>query len=106
MKIYTLMPKLLKQIESSPMLREKIFAIEFLASSEHLLVTLIYHKPLNEVWESEAKELEKAFGIFIIGRSRGIKRVLSQDFVEDRFDIADKTYRYHIIEGGFSQPNR
>lgn len=106
MKIYTLMPKLLKQIEASTMLREKIFAIEFLASSEHLLVTLIYHKPLNEAWDSEAKELEKAFGIFIIGRSRGMKRVLSQDFVEDHFDIADKTYRYHIIEGGFSQPNR
>lgn len=106
MKIYTLMPKLLKQIESSVILREKIFAIEFLASSEHLLVTLIYHKPLNEAWDNEAKELEKAFGIFIIGRSRGMKRVLSQDFVEDHFDIAGKTYRYHIIEGGFSQPNR
>lgn len=106
MKIYTLMPKLLKQIESSVILREKIFAIEFLASSEHLLVTLIYHKPLNEAWDNEAKELEKAFGIFIIGRSRGMKRVLSQDFVEDHFEIAGKTYRYHIIEGGFSQPNR
>lgn len=106
MKIYTLMPKLLKQIENSPLLREKIFAVEFLASSEHLLATLIYHKPLGEEWDNEAKILEKEFGIFVIGRSRGIKRVLSQDFVEDRFDIAGKTYRYHIIEGGFSQPNR
>lgn len=106
MKIYTLMPKLLKQIESVPLLREKLFAIEFLASSEHLLATLIYHKPLHVEWGNEAKELEKALGIFVIGRSRGIKRVLSQDFVEERFEIEGQTYRYHIIEGGFSQPNR
>lgn len=106
MKIYTLMPKLLKQIESSTTLREKIFAIEFLASSEHLLVTLIYHKPLDAAWDDEAKLLEKAFDIFVMGRSKGIRRVLSQDFVEDCFDIEGKTYRYHIIEGGFSQPNR
>ena len=106
MKIYTLMPKLLQQIEASMLLREKLFAIEFLASSNHLLVTLIYHKPLHVEWDNEAKMLETMFGISIIGRSRGMKRVLSQDFVEDRFEIAGKTYRYHIIEGGFSQPNR
>lgn len=106
MKIYELMPKLLKEIENVPLLREKIFAVEFLASSEHLLVTLIYHKPLDSAWDNEAKMLEKEFGIFVIGRSRGIKRILSQEFVEDRFEIAGKMYRYHIIEGGFSQPNR
>ena len=105
-KIHTLMPHLLKQIESSTLLREKIFAIEFLSSSEHLSVTLIYHKPLDEKWEEEAKQLEKMFGIFIIGRSRGIRRILSQDFVEDRFEVGGQTYCYHIIEGGFSQPNR
>lgn len=106
LKIDTLMPSLLKRIEASTLLREKLFAIEFLASSEHLLVTLIYHKPLHVTWDEEARELEKAFGIRIIGRSRGMKRVLSDDYVEDRFEIERKTYRYHIIEGGFSQPNR
>ncbi len=105
-KIDTLMPTLLEQIEKSTLLRERLFSIEFLASSEHLLVTLIYHKPLHVEWDEEAKVLEKMFGIFIIGRSRGMKRILSQDFVEDRFEIAGKTYCYHIIEGGFSQPNR
>ena len=105
-KIYELMPHLIKVIESSKMLREKLFAIEFLASSEHLLVTLIYHKPLNSLWDEEARVLESQFGIFIIGRSRGMKRVLSQDFVKEVFEIEGKTYAYHIIEGGFSQPNR
>ena len=105
-KINTLMPKLLKRIEANTLLREKLFAIEFLSSSEHLLVTLIYHKPIDTLWDSEAKPLEDEFGIFLIDRSRGIKRVVSQDFVEERFCIEGKIYRYHIIEGGFSQPNR
>ena len=106
LKIHTLMPRLLKRIESSTTLRERIFAIEFLASSEHLLVTLIYHKPLGTDWDDAAKILEKEFNIFILGRSKGIRRVLSQDFVEECLEIAGKIYRYHIIEGGFSQPNR
>lgn len=46
LKIAVLMPELLKAIESSSILREKIFSIEFLCTSEHLLVTLLYHKPL------------------------------------------------------------
>jgi len=106
MKIATLMPQLIREIENKLPLKEKLFSIEFLASSEHLLVTLIYHKVLDDAWEKEAKEIENRLGIFIIGRSRGVKRVLTQDFVEDRFEIEGKTYRYHIIEGGFSQPNR
>lgn len=106
LKIATLMPKLLKQIEASLMLREKLFAIEFLASSENLLVTMIYHKPLHVTWDEEARGLEEMFGIRLIGRSRGMKRILSDDFVEDRFEIEGRMYRYHIIEGGFSQPNR
>lgn len=105
-KIEQLMPKLIAHLQSHILLREKLFAIEFLATSEHLLVTLIYHKPLESTWDEVAKELETMFDIFVIGRSRGVKRVLSQDFVEERFDIEGKTYRYHIIEGGFSQPNR
>ncbi|ACZ12041.1 tRNA (uridine(54)-C5)-methyltransferase TrmA [Sulfurospirillum deleyianum] len=105
-RIDTLMPKLLKAIEGVDVLRERIFAIEFLSSSEHLLVTLIYHKPLDKAWEKEAKKLEEVFNIFVIGRSRGIKKVLSQDFIEERFALEAKSYRYHIIEGGFSQPNR
>lgn len=106
LRISELMPKLRTHIESIPLLREKLFSIEFLNSSEHLLVTLIYHKPLDNAWDEEAKKIELLFGIFVIGRSRGMKRVLSQDFVEERFSIEGKEYCYHIIEGGFSQPNR
>lgn len=101
-----LMEPLRKAIEQKELLRERLFSVEFLASSESLLVTLIYHKPLDEAWDEAARELERRFGIGIIGRSRGIKRVLSRDFVEERFEIEGRRYCYHIIEGGFSQPNR
>ena len=101
-----LMAPLLKALEAEAILRERIFAVEFLASSEALLVTLIYHKPLDETWQNAAKILEQQFNIAVIGRSRGIKRVLSQDYVEERFEIKGETYRYRILEGGFSQPNR
>lgn len=104
--ISELMPKLHEAIEANFVLREKLFSIEFLASSEDLLVTLIYHKPLDITWDNEAIELEKLFNICVMGRSRGVKRILSRDFVEERFLIAHKPYCYHIIEGGFSQPNR
>jgi len=105
-RIDALMPNLIQALETSVQLRERLFSIEFLASSEHLLVTLIYHKPLNDAWDQEAKALEERFNIFVIGRSKGVKRVLSNDFVEERFTIEEKSYCYHIIEGGFSQPNR
>ncbi|KHG33683.1 tRNA (uridine(54)-C5)-methyltransferase TrmA [Sulfurospirillum sp. MES] len=106
LKIAVLMPELLKAIESSSILREKIFSIEFLCTSEHLLVTLLYHKPLHVAWDEEAKILEQRFGIGIIGRSRGVKRVLSRDFAEECLDVAGRMYRYRVFEGGFSQPNR
>lgn len=105
-RIDELMAPLLKALEAEAILRERIFAVEFLASSEALLVTLIYHKPLDETWQNAAKILEQQFNIAVIGRSRGIKRVLSQDYVEERFEIKGETYRYRILEGGFSQPNR
>jgi len=105
-RIDSLMPNLIQALEGSLQLRERLFSIEFLASSEHLLVTLIYHKALDNAWDQEAKVLEKRFDISVIGRCRGVKHVLSNDFVEERFSIEGKPYRYHILEGGFSQPNR
>lgn len=104
-KIFEIMNPLKEALQSVDMLRDKLFAIEFLASSKHLLVTLIYHKPLDILWDEEAKKLEERFDIRIIGRSRGVKRVILCDFVEDEMEILGKTYRYYIIEGGFSQPN-
>lgn len=103
--IYALMPKLLEFLKSSLELKNRLYAVEFLSSSEVVLVTLIYHKPLNDAWTKEAKELEERLNIQLIGRSRKIKKVLSFDFVLERLQILENEYRYQILEGGFSQPN-
>lgn len=102
-----LMPKLLFQIQISPILNHKIFSIEFLSSSSgDILVTLIYHKNLDNLWIDEAKNLETMFGIKIIGRSRRQKIILSEDFICDILNIKNQTFKFKYKEGGFTQPNQ
>ena len=100
------MPRLLEAINDSEVLRRRLFAVEFLATTTgEVLVTLIYHRKLDEAWEAEAKVLEQALGIYIIGRSRKQKVVLSQDYVTETLTIEGIPYRYRYYEGGFTQPN-
>lgn len=103
--IFDLMPLLKEKIESNEILRKKLFAVEFLSGSKNMLVSLLYHKPIDQIWEEEAKKLEESLHVNIIGRSRKIKKVLSQDFILDGQKIDEKEFSYKIIEGGFSQPN-
>jgi len=104
--ISKLMPNLLQNIEKKSVLKERLFSIEFLSATEGILVTLVYHKSLNQEWEDEAKLLERDFGIHIIGRSRGVKKVLSSNAVWDCLHVKGKNYRYYLEESAFSQPNR
>lgn len=101
-----LMPRLLDAIAQNPILKNRWYQCEFLSTlSGEILVTLIYHKKLDQEWENAARLLEKQLGIMIIGRSRGQKIVLTQDFVTEQLNIHGKTFRYRQIEGGFTQPN-
>lgn len=104
-KIAELMEPLRLLIKENEILRRKLFSIEFLSSSTKVLVSLLYHKKIDESWDIHAKELEEKLGIAIIGRSRKVKRVLSDDFVIDELHVNKKPYMYKILEGGFSQPN-
>lgn len=105
-KISLLMKPLLEKIAESVMLKEKLFSIEFLASEHDILVTMIYHKPISEAWDKEAVLLETQFPIHVIGRSHKVKRILSQEFVHETVVVDAKPFTFHILEGGFSQPNR
>ena len=104
--INTLMPKLIEAASNHPELKKRWYAVEFLSTlSGEMLVTMIYHKKLNEAWQQAAQELAHNLGIHIIGRSRGQKIVLSQDFVTEALAVNGKTFRYRQIEGSFTQPN-
>ena len=98
--------RLLESINNQPILKEKLFSIEFLGSKRgELLVTLIYHKQLNNEWQERAKELERLFDIHIIGRARKQKIVLSQEYIIEELQINNKPFLYKYYEGGFTQPN-
>lgn len=104
--IRELMPRLLTYLKSRPTLRRKLFQAEFMATTtKELLVTLIYHRPVDDQWELEASELAKEFDISVVGRSRKQKRVIGQDYVSDQFCVNDRWYRYRQYEQSFVQPN-
>ncbi len=104
-KIFDMMPRLLAYLQDHELLKRKLYTVEFLSSSQSLLVTLIYHRPIEDTWEREAKVCAQALHIDIIGRSKKIKKSIGNDFVLEHLKIFDKTYCYQILEGGFSQPN-
>ncbi len=100
--IFTLMPKLREYLASSKTLSYKLFRLDFLSSTlGEVLVSLVYHKPIDEVWEEEARKLAKDLGVSIVGRSRGKKIVIGKEYVEE--EIAG--IRYYHYEGSFTQPN-
>jgi tRNA (uracil-5-)-methyltransferase len=87
-------------------LMQRMFQMEFLTTlSGDALITMIYHKPLDEEWQAAAEKLQAQIGFPIIGRSRKQKLVLERDYVIETLTIAGKQYHYKQIEGGFTQPN-
>lgn len=101
-----LMPQLLDAINDTPRLSRRLFSAEFLTTlSGDALVTLIYHKPLDEEWEVAARQLQETLGVPLIGRSRKQKRVLDRDYVTETLHVAGREYRYQQVESGFTQPN-
>ena len=105
-EISQLMPKLLEEISQAEILHHKIYAVEFLNSTiNDMLVTLIYHKKLDNLWENKAKEIEKKLNIKIIGRSRKQKIVLSEEYIKEELNINNNIFKFEYKEGGFTQPN-
>ena len=99
--------KLLEKINASKeVLKHRLFAVEFLATTtDECLITMLYHKKLDDVWSAEAKHLEKELDCKIMGRSRKQKVILSDEFVTEKLDIDTKTFTYVQYESGFTQPN-
>ncbi len=111
-------PKVIKPIEkrmwmllekinaSTEVLKQRLFAVEFLATTtDECLITMLYHRKLDDVWSAEAKELEEKLDCKIMGRSRKQKVILSDEFVTEKLDIDGKTFTYVQYESGFTQPN-
>ena len=101
-----LMAPLLASINASAILSRKLFSLEFLTTlSGEALITLIYHRPVDEEWQLAAKALETEHSIMVIGRSRKQKTVLTRDYVTETLNVDEVQYQYQQIESGFTQPN-
>jgi tRNA (uracil-5-)-methyltransferase len=105
-RIQLAMPALRDALLSNTVLRQRLFQVDFLSTlSGELLITLIYHRPLDEDWVVEASALETQLSARIIGRSRKQKLIVSEDFVDEALPIGGRDYRYRQYEQGFTQPN-
>lgn len=104
--INQLMPILLQELKSNPVLSKRLFEVHFLATLKgEILVSMIYRCPLDAEWETLAKQLAEKLNIKLIGRSRGQKVVLSDEFVVEELQVFDHTYKYKQVESSFTQPN-
>lgn len=91
---------------SSSALKERLFQVEFLTSTKgECLVTLIYHKRLDEQWELAARALADKTGFKVIGRSRKQKLILDEEHILETLRVDGKTWHYQQRENSFTQPN-
>ena len=105
-RITQAMMPLRETLRGSTVLRRKLFQIEFLSTlSGELLITLIYHRPLDDTWRAAAQALTDSLSCKIIGRSRKQKLVLGTDWVEEVIEVEGQAYRYRQPEQCFTQPN-
>lgn len=100
------MPRLRERLHSEPVLARKLFRADFHTTlSGDTLLSLLYHRPLDDAWDVAARALAADLGVQLLGRSRGQKRVIGRDWVLEEFEVDGRLLRYQQIEGSFSQPN-
>ncbi len=105
-RINALMPQLRTYLAGDDILRHRLYAVEFLTTlSDDALITLIYHKPLNDDWRAAAQRLRETLGVDLIGRSRGQKIPLDRNWVQETLHVDGRDWHYRQIEGSFTQPN-
>lgn len=104
--INDLMTQVMDAVHQDERLKHKLFGVEFLTTlSGDALITLIYHKKLDEHWNESASQLQAKLGYPVIGRSRKQKVVLDRDYVNETLHVDGKKFHYRQLEGGFTQPN-
>ncbi|MFV0574231.1 MAG: tRNA (uridine(54)-C5)-methyltransferase TrmA [Vibrio sp.] len=109
--INDLMPMLMDTMKGNPVLRHKLFQVDFLSTlSGEILVSLLYHRQLDDAWKAEAQTLkqqlnDEGFNLDFIGRARKMKIVMDRDYVVEKLHVNGKPYVYQQVENSFTQPN-
>jgi len=106
LRINELMPQLKAGWQASSALSFKLFQAGFLTTlAGDALISLCYHRPLDEHWQAAAEQLASELGVSLIGRSRGQRLVIGRDHVVEKLQVAGRTFSYRQPEGAFTQPN-
>lgn len=110
-----LMTEVRARVLGNETLKRKLFQVNFHTTRDEAMVTLIYHKKLDESWTADATrfrdELKAVLGdrvraFHVIGRSRKQKICLDADHVVEVYDVKGRgELSYVQVEGAFSQPN-
>ncbi len=104
------MKALLEQIRANQVLRQRLFQVDFLVTlSGEALISLLYHKQLDDEWTEQAQQLKANLSIIapvdIIGRAKKQKIILDKDYVSEVLTVAGKQFNYQQVENSFTQPN-
>ncbi|MGL4717997.1 MAG: tRNA (uridine(54)-C5)-methyltransferase TrmA, partial [Kluyvera intermedia] len=109
--INTLMTAVLDGVRDNQVLRHKLFQIDYLTTlSNQAVVSLLYHKKLDDAWREQAEALRdalraKGLNVQLIGRATKTKIELDQDYIDERLPVAGKEMIYRQVENSFTQPN-
>ncbi|MFJ2985145.1 MULTISPECIES: tRNA (uridine(54)-C5)-methyltransferase TrmA [unclassified Pseudomonas] len=105
-RINALMPRLKAAWQASEELSNRLFQVEFLTTlAGDAMVTMCYHRPLDDAWEVAARQLAEQLGVSLIGRSKGKRLVIGRDYAVEKLDVAGRVFSYRQPEGAFTQPN-
>lgn len=108
--INQMMSALIIELKPNLILRKKLFQVDFLSTlSGEILVTLLYHRQLDDDWIIEARKMKERlstkFKVDIVGRARKQKIIMDREFVIEELVVDGKTLIYKQIENSFTQPN-
>lgn len=109
--INQLMTAMLEGVRNNPVLRQKLFQIDYLTTlSNQAVVSLLYHKKLDDAWREQAEALRDALraqglNVHLIGRATKTKIELDQDYIDERLPVGGREMIYRQVENSFTQPN-
>ena len=109
--INRMMRALLPLLKQQMLLHHRLFQIDYLSTqSQQIIVSLLYHKTLDEDWQTAAQTLrsqlqQQGFNVQIVGRASKQKICLEQDYVDEILQVQGKDYIYRQVENSFTQPN-
>ena len=101
--IRKIMPNLLDEINKSKYLDKKLFQINFRANSNNIvLVTLIYHKSIDNEMINKIESISKKLNINLIVRSKNYIYKTSDNYFEDSIN----NIKVYQTDNCFYQPNK